>query len=139
MDMRTREPVVELIYISQAAGRLTKGELVNLLHAARAWNEENKVTGILFYKDGYFGQVLEGSYDSIALASRRIKDDKRHFFIQQLDSRPIPQRLNPNSPLKFYGDSGLSRKFPKLSEALTTKRSDKENLLRLLRLASVGL
>lgn len=133
------EPLVELVYVSQSSGRLSTKDIVKILHSARTWNEASGVTGLLFYKDGYFGQIIEGNYEAIALACDRIKRDRRHHKIRQLESRPIPQRFISGHPLAFYGDNGLTTRFPALSDALTNEKSDASNLSRLMHLAAIGL
>lgn len=139
MGVADDRSLVQLIYTSEASGQLTSAELMSVIHLARAWNEKSRVTSALFYKDGYFAQIMEGHYDAVTMACSRITRDSRHHRIVQLASRPIQTRLMPHCALKFYGGEGLNRKYPRLAQALIGYKSDKEDLLRLILLASLNL
>ncbi|MBU3602822.1 BLUF domain-containing protein [Polynucleobacter sp. AM-25C3] len=139
MDAVQNMSLVQMVYVSEARGRLSNAELMSIVHAARRWNEKRDITSLLFYKDGYFGQVLEGGYDAVSMACNRIMRDSNHYRIIQLASKPIQSRLIPSHALKFYGSDGLDRKHPSLSEVLVGDRANKENLLRLILLASINL
>lgn len=139
MDAVQGKSLVQMVYTSEVSGKLSNSELMSIVHTARKWNEKCGVTSALFYKDGYFGQVIEGGYDAISMVCNRIKRDSHHYHIIQLASSPIQSRLIPNHALKFYAGDGLVRKHPRLSGALVGDRANKENLLRLILLASINL
>jgi len=138
MSVYDNQVLVQLVYISEVAGELLSAELMSIVHSARQWNERRHVTSALFYKDGCFGQVLEGCHDAVNMVCGRIKRDRSHHRIIQLASRPIQERLIPHHALKFYGGNGLDRKHPVLAEALVGDKGNKDNLLRLILLASIN-
>lgn len=139
MDAIQPKSLVQVVYVSEASGKLSNSELMSIVHTARKWNEKRDITSALFYKDGFFGQVLEGDYDAISIVCNRIKRDSHHHHIIQLASKPIRSRIIPNHALKFYAGDGLVKKYPKLSEVLVGDRANKENLLRLILLATMNL
>lgn len=131
--------LVQMVYVSEVSGKLSNAELMAIVHAARRRNEKCDITSALFYKEGYFGQVLEGGYDAVDMVCNRIKRDGRHYRIIQLASKPIQSRLIQNHSLKFYAGDGLDRRHPGLSGVLAGGGTNKENLLRLILLASIDL
>lgn len=133
------QPMARVVYASQVSGRLSTAELLRLICSARRWNERANIMSTLFYCEGYFGQLLEGDYDLVALACGRIRRDGRHHRILQLESVSIAARLVQCHHLKFFGDDGLRKRFPKLAQALPSAEVDRENLLKEILLASASL
>lgn len=139
MQAPKAQSMARVVYVSQVHGRLSTAELLRIVYSARRWNERGNITGALFYCDGYFGQLLEGDYDPVALACGRIRRDGRHHRILQLESVPIAARLIECSHLKFFGDNGLRVRFPNLARALTSGKVDRANLLKEILSASASL
>ena len=52
--------LVELTYLSEAVSDMSFLGLMRLLESARALNQEHGITGILFYDNQQFGQIIEG-------------------------------------------------------------------------------
>ena len=67
-----------LIYVSTAVVPMTEGDLVKLLKQSRSRNEQNRITGMLLYKNGHFMQVLEGEEASVMEIFHNIEKDPRH-------------------------------------------------------------
>jgi hypothetical protein len=128
--------LIELCYVSEIAKPLGQQNLINLINGARAWNDRHEITSVLFYVNGRFGQVMEGSMRNIDLACRRISRSTRHHRIRHLETRQINMRAAMGHPLKFYGESATNRLFPELSKSLCGQDYDKAILIRLLRLAA---
>lgn len=82
-----------LIYTSQATNPFSKRELLDLLHEARAYNSLDSIFGFLFYKDGFFFQVIEGETQLINNLFDRIKKDKRHTNVKLISSDLINDYL----------------------------------------------
>lgn len=87
-------PLHHLIYESQAAQPFTEAELTQLLHKARAHNEQHGLTGLLLYApDGRFVQVLEGLLEALPqLYFERIAHDPRHHRLQLLAASVLNRR-----------------------------------------------
>ena len=73
-----------LVYVSVAAGRVSKDELLDILEKSRTDNAKAGITGMLLYKDGNYMQVLEGEEDSVRELYARIRRDPRHLGIVTL-------------------------------------------------------
>lgn len=82
----------QLVYISQAAYPMSKGELLDLLTQAKANNARIDVTGSLFYNGGWFMQVLEGPEAALAKLVARIENDPRHKDFRLLYNEPAQFR-----------------------------------------------
>ena len=63
-----------------------------LVARSRRRNEEHGITGALYYGDGRFIQVLEGTQSAVIRLYARLLDDTRHENLQLLSVRPIRER-----------------------------------------------
>jgi hypothetical protein len=108
--------LVELSYLSEAVSDMSFLGLMRLLESARAFNQNNGITGILLYDNQQFGQIIEGERANIMKAWKRIQEDKRHHRIELLEIREISERSYPEWLLRFYGGETLTRDYPALAE-----------------------
>lgn len=81
-----------IIYLSCATVPFTDADLQRLLTCARRRNTELAVTGILFYGNERFVQVLEGEEDVVQEVYAHIKRDARHGNILTFLNKPVAQR-----------------------------------------------
>ena len=107
--------LVELTYLSEAVSDMSFLGLMRLLESARAFNQEHGITGILFYDNQQFGQMIEGKRANIMKVWKRIQEDKRHHRIELLEIREITERTYPEWLLRFYGGETLIRDYPVLA------------------------
>ena len=108
--------LVELSYLSEAISDMSFLGLMRLLESARAFNQQNGISGILLYDNQQFGQIIEGERASVMKAWKRIQEDKRHHRIELLEIREISERSYPDWLLRFYGGETLTRDYPALAE-----------------------
>lgn len=108
--------LVELSYLSEAISDMSFLGLMRLLESARAFNQQNGISGILLYDNQQFGQIIEGERASVMKAWKRIQEDKRHHRIELLEIREISERSFPDWLLRFYGGETLTRDYPALAE-----------------------
>ena len=108
--------LVELSYLSEAVSDMSFLGLMRLLESARAFNQQNGITGILLYDNQQFGQIIEGERANIMKVWKRIQEDKRHHRIELLEIREISERSFPDWLLRFYGGETLTRDYPALTE-----------------------
>ena len=108
--------LVELSYLSEAISDMSFLGLMRLLESARAFNQQNGITGILLYDNQQFGQIIEGERISVMKAWKRIQEDKRHHRIELLEIREISERSFPEWLLRFYGGETLTRDYPALAQ-----------------------
>ena len=106
--------LIELSYLSEAVSDMSFLGLMRLLESARAFNQNNGITGILLYDNQQFGQIIEGERASVMKAWKRIQEDKRHHRVELLEIREIPERSFPEWLLRFYGGETLTRDYPAL-------------------------
>ena len=107
--------LVELTYLSEAVSDMSFLGLMRLLESARAFNQEHGITGILFYDNQQFGQIIEGERANIMKVWKRIQEDKRHHRVELLEIREISERTYPEWLLRFYGGETLIRDYPVLA------------------------
>ena len=88
--------LTSLVYISTASSAFEEDDLAALLGEARQNNAERGITGLLIYHDRSFLQVLEGPHDRLVETFERIREDRRHRAICELDRSAIESRAFPN-------------------------------------------
>jgi len=83
-----------IMYTSEYQGTLREmpEDLNNILTCARTRNPENGITGILFYDQGKFIQIIEGEKQNLHDLIERLKTDPRHTNLEILIDSPIAQR-----------------------------------------------
>ena len=113
--MSKPKDLIELSYLSEAVSDMSFLGLMRLLESARAFNQQHGVTGILFYDNQQFGQVIEGERANIMKVWKRIQEDKRHHRIELLEIREIAERSFPEWLLRFYGGETLVKDYPVLA------------------------
>lgn len=82
-----------IIYLSWAVAPFSNEQLQELLTLARQRNTELGITGILFYGNERFMQLLEGEEEEIRALYELIRRDPRHQHIIAYADKPITQRL----------------------------------------------
>lgn len=89
-----------LIYLSKHK-TLTVSELEELLKEARKNNAQHEVTGILYYDDKHFIQLIEGPKTNILQLYNNLLKDNRHqeFNLQEL--KETPARGIPEFYMKY--------------------------------------
>ncbi len=97
----------QVLYGSSAVRPMTQAEIDVILEQARRRNIETGITGILFYLDGNFLQLLEGEEPALSETFDRIRLDTRHRNLIKMLDGPIDQRSFAASPMAFrsiYGN-----------------------------------
>lgn len=68
----------QLVYVSKATHEVSKQTLLDIQAEAIHTNSKLSITGVLFYGDGWFLQLLEGPRPVVASVYGRIALDPRH-------------------------------------------------------------
>ena len=84
--------VYQVLYRSRATGPLSEAALQDLLEAARRFNVEHRISGMLLYSGGYFVQVLEGPEEAVWDLYASIQQDARHTQVVTVNTGPIAER-----------------------------------------------
>ena len=82
-----------IVYISNAIQLFEEEELEELFVLTKSTNTLKDITGILFYRDGTFMQILEGRKSEIEELFERIQQDARHNNITKILKRNVDERL----------------------------------------------
>lgn len=82
----------ELVYVSLAERPMSQEELLSLLDAASAYNQQHGITGLLIYSDREFMQLLEGEREVVMGLFRHIERDTRHTQVHPIWDGPINAR-----------------------------------------------
>ncbi len=82
-----------LIYSSFATANFSNEELLDLLEVSQNHNKNDGITGMLYYYDGSFIQLLEGEETKVLLTYERICSDKRHRSVVMLKNGFVNNRF----------------------------------------------
>jgi len=86
-----------LIYVSYATDDFSEPAVLReLAEDAVQRNKQSDITGALFYQDGCFMQLLEGSPDEVSDTFLRIKSDPRHSDVEVLFLEEVTERIFPD-------------------------------------------
>ena len=102
-----------LMYVSYATEPMDRSALTKLLETCRENNKKLDVTGMLFYIDGKFLQVLEDKKDAVNEIFGRIRMDTRHRKVSVMIEGNIKKRNFDAWYMSFRSFS--ARQFEKLS------------------------
>jgi hypothetical protein len=131
------DQLIELSYVSKATNDMGILGLMNLLEDAVHKNKRNGITGVLFYDNLIFGQILEGYPQHVELIWKGIIADPRHSELQVLDISPLQKRRFSNWSMKFYGSDEISQYVPELKMGLRdTNATLPSEILTLMRSVS---
>ena len=83
-----------IIYTSEYKGeeRTIDQDLINITTAAKRHNVEYGITGLLFYHNGRFLQIIEGPQKSLESLMDILETDTRHRNIERIIDEPIRER-----------------------------------------------
>lgn len=106
-----------LLYVSTAHRLINKNTLVDILKKSREKNSALDVTGMLFYKDGNFMQLLEGDEATVRALYDTICNDTRHSDSTVIVEEPVSERYFPNWSMGFSNlDDAELKSLPGFSE-----------------------
>lgn len=106
--------LIQLAYVSKSVGDIGTLSLMNLLEDCINKNRSARITGVLFYHNGIFGQIIEGYPKFIDSVWQAIQSDPRHQDIRLLSVELISQRKFSNWAMRFLGSDQISRYVPEL-------------------------
>ena len=112
------DQLIELSYVSQASNDMGILGLMNLLEDAVHKNKRNGITGVLFYDNRIFGQIIEGYPQHVELIWKAITADPRHLEVQVLGINTLQKRRFSNWSMKFDGSDEISQYVPELKMGL---------------------
>ncbi len=84
--------LVQLIYVSDRKSTCTEKDIEKILDSSKKNNPGLGVTGVLFYNEKKFLQLVEGEYKIIMETYDKIKTDPRHERCIMLTCSPIKEK-----------------------------------------------
>jgi hypothetical protein len=85
-------PMLQISYLSRSTAPLSAADLLALLQHCHARNPARGITGMLFYGNGTFLQVIEGEAGTVDELIGRIARDPRHEDVRILGRRTLAER-----------------------------------------------
>lgn len=126
--------LVELRYLSDASDEINIWSLTEIVHVSVVSNESQGITGILFFDQGHFGQILEGPRAAVEEVWSRIKNDARHHNIELLGIVQIEKRRFPKWSMKLFNVEEFTEAFPEFSQLIRAMENSEAENLRIMKL-----
>lgn len=82
----------QVVYISYLKHTFNECEFFSQLMLSRQNNEQNNITGMLFYANGKYIQLIEGPKNSVIQLMGNIHQDERHYDIEIIADTAISYR-----------------------------------------------
>lgn len=125
--------LIELKYLSEAQEGMNIWGLTAIVDTSVVSNEQNSITGILFFDNGFFGQVLEGPRIAVMETWGRIQKDSRHHNIELLGITEIQERRFPKWSIKLFDAQHFLEAFPQYSDLIAQISNPDIKTLQVLR------
>lgn len=90
-----------LLYTSSSVKEANHEDLTLILQTARLNNQQMGITGMLFYSQGSFVQLLEGEEDKVKETFNKISQDPRHINIEVVIEANAANRYFPQWQMGF--------------------------------------
>lgn len=134
-----KSDLVELRYFSEIADSSNIWALTDIVSTSMTSNESKAITGILFFDQGHFGQILEGPRDEVEELWESIKNDVRHQNIELLGITEIKERRFPKWSMKLFNAQEFAEAFPQFSEILNNNEDPSAKVLGVMKALSRNL
>jgi len=125
-----------LIYTSDAAFTFQEDDLKALLLQAQAKNKNLGITGMLYYFDGIFIQLIEGQEIDVKQLGNTIANDERHKNFTIIKEGPVEKRFFKEWSMGFKSISPDNKEEVKYFNELSTNRNQNSasviNLFKIL-------
>lgn len=128
-----KSDLVELKYLSEISEGTNIWSLTDIVSVAMVANESKNITGILFFDQGHFGQILEGSRGAVEELWDRIKNDTRHQNIELLGITEIKERRFPKWSMKLFNAQEFAEAFPQFSDVINKMEDPGTNMLTIMK------
>ena len=125
--------LVQLKYLSVASASTHISDLIQIMAVAIPTNAKHQITGILFFDQGYFGQIIDGPKAAVDETWGRVKVDKRHESVEFLGMVDIQTRQFPKWSMKLFDGQSFALEFPIFRERIALMVDPSAETLRVLR------
>ena len=97
----SQSTLISVSYISKATQDMGVLALMRLTDQAAQFNQKLGLSGVLFYENQHFGQILEGPREAVMKLWEKIEQDPRHQQVRLLKMEDIEERNFPAWPKKL--------------------------------------
>jgi hypothetical protein len=127
--------LISLSYISKATQDMGVLALMRLTDQAAQSNQKLDLSGVLFYENQHFGQILEGTRSDVIRLWEKIQKDPRHQKVRLIKIEDIETRSFPAWSMRFFLAKEILQKMPNLIGVLDGLPEHDDELLKLMRSA----
>jgi hypothetical protein len=119
------DPLTFLLYVSQSTDSLENETQRALREKALLNAGRTGVTGILFYRRGFFMQYLEGPEQVVLDLFRELRGTNRHHNVRVLSRGPLESRLFTDWTVRWVNDEETGPSSESLIDLFETVLSSK--------------
>lgn len=132
----SESPLMSVSYISKATQDMGVLALMRLTDQAAQINQRLGLSGVLFYENQHFGQILEGPHNEVLKIWEKIQRDPRHQQVRLLKMEEVEKRSFPAWSMRFFLAKEIIAKMPNLIGVLDGLPEHDVELLKLMRSAA---
>ena len=132
----SKSPLISVSYISKATQDMGVLALMRLTDQAAQLNQKLGLSGVLFFENQHFGQILEGPRAEVTKIWEKIQRDPRHHQVRLLKMEEIKERSFPAWSMRFFLAKEIVAKMPNLTGVLDGLPEHDVELLSLMRAAA---
>lgn len=93
---------IQVVYQSQASQPLAEEEILDILRKSQSQNQRRRISGMLFYWDGCFLQLIEGPEAAVENLLTTISQDTRHHDIRVVERSTAGSLSMPTWAMGFF-------------------------------------
>jgi len=99
--------LIRMVYVSTSTNPVKPGnggvqkDIGRILMQSRKNNPKDEIGGVLYFRDNYFFQCLEGEQEAVNRLYKSIADDPRHENVQSVSVKRIHKRQFANWSMKY--------------------------------------
>ena len=139
--------LIHMVYVSTTSNPVKPGnggvqkDIGRILMQARKNNPKEEIGGVLYFRNNYFFQCLEGEQAAVNRLYKTIADDPRHENVQSVSVKRIQQRQFPNWSMKYVALEDNVTRLLKANgyEAFTPYKFDDDMIDKMLGLFTTAV
>ena len=129
-----------LLYSSYATSEFDDLKLKELLIQSREKNKRLGITGMLYFFEGKFIQLIEGEEKEVLQLGKTISTDPRHEHFMILKEGPIANRFFKEWDMGFKSlDPQIFENVKNFKELGDTEKANKESVMYLLEILATNI
>lgn len=124
--------IFHLVYRSYATKNLNQKSVTQIINTSQMHNAKTNLTGLLFYRQNTFIQLLEGEEQAVRELYEKISKDIRHYDIKILIESKSSMRIVPQWSMTYVESASadiLVKALFEVFESMVNESPKDKNLI----------